>query len=839
MKRILFSIAAFSTLSLFLFGCALEVRESDDGNHAWARQVVPVLYGRQPRGEVEVRVVADLARAVGRRSAVERMMNKREFVDYWSDVMFDIYRAPREGAKSLSDCVGQLTPNRIVDAALATWIKDNPPTVAAGAPGGRFNLADLLASSIKLDNLSPFIRGQFLAMNSKPITGNEIVEENQRQDFYTNFESTFLGRNSDCLICHNAAWSTTDKFSGWNRSHSIIGYFERSMFGNHTGLDNPEQGHALFRVGGVVTGANRNPPWGMDDCGEFKQPQSNDRILEASGVEAFLAGDQGLRASVFTTERILANGINDLNGMSRSVSASDVAACDVCETFCAGNESPPVLDQVQIDQEAAAHSIIEDNCLSCHAEGEFASGFLLLSEDESLWKNQLLRVQSGRGSPKARIHPGDAGSSFLVDAITDRQGNNPNGNYPMPLFSVPRQDAIDTISAWINNMPERSGCDTCRENNRLSSCPAPAATVPGDESFAFLVAMNLTDRVWKEVMGYPLTIAHGYSRNIEQRNLHWHLTEVQFIANDWSLKRLLGFILSSDYFNRKPPQDGDGKPVPSGGTTPYEMPMFFDPWVERDPREPPMVVANGDPDPDYSELDNPSVHFNAMTEAIHRKSAKALLRSASYALDWSLPRRVPNASFPSRDLAVNIGQFEKDSVPGFNSENLSSFMEWETKVASCQSRSPNDWISRVSSRIQTHNVNNANSKITVIQAAVIVKDWLLSNGSMTNDEKQVVAAVMGAGENEATDSLENLETSLRDYCGVLIDTPQFKLLGLTSDDIGPAPRLRICNDGPCSYREICEYYIPPRGGFIIGAANIRRPQCRNSSISSTLVVDRT
>ena len=44
---------------------------------------------------------------------------------------------------------------------------------------------------------------------------------------------------------------------------------------------------------------------------------------------------------------------------------------------------------------------------------------------------------------------------------------------------------------------------------------------------------------------------------------------------------------------------------------------------------------------------------------------------------------------------------------------------------------------------------------------------------------------------------------MRDFCGVLLGTPHFKLAGITTDGVGHRPKLRVCNAFPCSYQEIC------------------------------------
>src|SRR5262249_15547959 len=46
------------------------------------------------------------------------------------------------------------------------------------------------------------------------------------------------------------------------------------------------------------------------------------------------------------------------------------------------------------------------------------------------------------------------------------------------------------------------------------------------------------------------------------------------------------------------------------------------------------------------------------------------------------------------------------------------------------------------------------------------------------------------------------------YCGVLLETPQFLLAGLTPTGLGPQPRLRVCNGAPCTYREMCQALAP-------------------------------
>ena len=801
-----------------LAACVPELRPSDDGDYAWARKVVPTLLGRQPMGEAEVTLVADLAAHIGRQQTAAALMTSPEFSVHWSDLLVDLVRAPREGEKDLSTCIGTPLRKGASTSELANWVNENDPTNVA-PPGGPFNLADLLASSIAADNLSPFMRGYLFAFASKPMAGNEVSEQNKRDDFYHSFETVFLGRNSTCLTCHNAAWSKTDaRNSGWNRTFAPLGYFERSLLGAHSGPADPKRVTALFRTQGVIQdpfnieGTGSKPAWGMTDCGAFQRPVTDDPELAAT-EEAFLAGNQGRRSSLFTVEHLLRSGMADLaDGVDRSVSKEDVKACLICGSCPAGAKEPELSEDQKAREEAVRGLFRAKTCFACHSTGMGG----LRMRDDATWKDQLVRVVSVR-APKARVDPGHPDVSFLLDAL------NPDANigapFPMPPGGgglKPEERAV--VDAWVAGMPAAAGCSTCAANSQGLACPAPVAEVSGKESLAFLVALNLTDNIWAHVMGRRLTIAHTYSRNAEQNLLLWYLTEGQFIGNGWSLKKLLAFIVASDYYNRQPPVEGDGIPKPSGGTSPYDMPMVFDPWVAQDPRVPPATA------PGYNPADHPERHGNAMSEAVERKSPMALLRSVAKGLDWPEPERTFSAIYPGRELAVSLGQFLRDSVPGFRGENFSALVEWEASIATC--RKPEevkiDWIDRAEAAIRTHNGANPRDPVTVIQAAELVKDWLLADGRMSVDERKLVARLIGGNEHDPATLVPALNDGLRNYCGVLLESAQFKLAGVTTAGAGVQPKLRVCNAGPCTYQDRCSQ--------LVQLAGLDQIQCKDRSI---------
>ena len=75
--------------------------------------------------------------------------------------------------------------------------------------------------------------------------------------------------------------------------------------------------------------------------------------------------------------------------------------------------------------------------------------------------------------------------------------------------------------------------------------------------FAYLVSMNIVEKVWKEVVGTPLTIANYFPRNAAARDQLWTLTET-FIKSGYSNKALLSAIFASPYLNMAAPETGCG-----------------------------------------------------------------------------------------------------------------------------------------------------------------------------------------------------------------------------------------------------------------------------------------
>jgi hypothetical protein len=349
----------------------------------------------------------------------------------------------------------------------------------------------------------------------------------------------------------------------------------------------------------------------------------------------------------------------------------------------------------------------------------------------------------------------------------------------------------------------------------LSRTPVSGAnpTVPGDQAYAYMVAMTIAENVWEELHGSKLTIANYLPRNGDQRNALWYLTEGVFIPSGFSLKELIAQITTGKFFNRAAPDV-------SGGLTPYRMPMIFDPWVERDPR------PGADPNPD------PQNYNNGEGERIHRYSPRTLLNSISVALGWPGPRRFPDPSaYPNRALASGIGQYISDIEQGTKSVDFQGLLTWESSqqganagigigIGNCDKPAGvlTDWVDRLIAGIPNFNAAHPLHPLTIEDLVLTMKDGLIGQQSISSvmptnpsapvlTEEAALAALFGnLPLNSSTSAVLNLADKARTFCGVLVKSAHFMLAGLEFNTGLTPLRYRVCNGAPCTYAEFCAVY---------------------------------
>ena len=793
---------------VLIAGCFPSPPKDDEGHASFAREVIPVLLGRRALGVDEVEVVADVSQLLGRDVAIRMLMKDNAYVDHWADAIIDIIKMQRDpdGGLSAQDSACWGAPTRAnPDPAIAEWVRDHSPA-AAGAPTPAWNMTDLVRSAIAIDDLSVIYRANLFTVSMRRAGSNggtgELTDMLQR---------VYLNRDVTCLRCHNPTYSTSNKTDGsgnitWRRLWTVPGHPEKALFGNYYDALSVTEGIRPIMRGDVrkpVPGAFGTRPWGMtESCAKDTNTANaaNNGTLTHQGFQTLgagtannpnarfgsLSGAINPKVSVWELEAALRQGIAGLSdGYERFPAATPLLPpdqqqyCDVVATFTA-------------------------NCVGCHS-GTPPSGGLDLSSDPA---GQLINVDTAHASSTLakRVVPGNLAQSELSRRIN-------GAAYPprMPPGGALSNADQDRIDAWIT----AGAPSTTTANCNTSTIP----DVHPDEAFAFLTASNIVDGVWMSVMGYRLTIDHGFSRTPSQRDMLWNLTEYEFLPNKWSLRTVLAKMLSSNWFARR-------APTISQLDSAYTLQPLLDPWIIADPTD----ASNP----------NPPAHqkFNGQGELVNRYRVNTVLRTLAGTLAWKQPRPFPGGGYPS-PLDRDLGQYFSPSASGFNGVNFQSLLALEAQAGLCnktgRSVGATDWVDKLIDDINAYNTANPDSPITLGEAWSILKDRLIQDptieralpsalvgvaGAKTEEQaliallNQGIAVPGGADLNTPTSALTTPQLSgkLREGCGVLVKTPEFLLTNVTprgySDNNMPdPPRLTVCMPGePCGYAAACGHW---------------------------------
>lgn len=285
----------------------------DAGEEAFVTRAFLLMWGRRPHGAAETRMWAEVARTHGRDAVIQALSHDQQWVDRWTDFTLDALGVARTGDRSYSACFG--TPMFFEpDPELAAFIRQN------GAAGDSypavFNMADVIESSLLVDDLSVPWRVNLFARMNRPLNGANVsereMENNRRTAFGDEVFDLYLHRNLTCLPCHNSEYSVTGSDDpAQDRTWEVPGLFEKALLGSSYGRDR-ESAYAVFRYQDLMRGdAVSVNPWGMSPaCGTFAPAAAlTDDLLDHEGyfIEAF--GETG---SVWQVEAALAEGVRRL-----------------------------------------------------------------------------------------------------------------------------------------------------------------------------------------------------------------------------------------------------------------------------------------------------------------------------------------------------------------------------------------------------------------------------------------------------------------------------------------------------------------------------------------------
>lgn len=318
-------------------------------------------------------------------------------------------------------------------------------------------------------------------------------------------------------------------------------------------------------------------------------------------------------------------------------------------------------------------------------------------------------------------------------------------------------------------------------------------TVAPDQALAFLTAVNLANNVWREALGYPLTLAHSFPRNEKQREILSQLTDA-LISEGFSLRGLLTEVVTHPYFNQDAPDR-------CGVASPYFLEPVFEPY---------SVTAA-----------DPNQRGNGVGDRVQRHSAWVLVESAMRAMWWQLPIQQIAADqwdYPGLAFLRDEGVFLKDAISGFNGVDFNGLLSWEDQLAAgaekplggtCtgplgQPCAQYEWIELM--LVEASKTPGT----TIRHLAAAIKDRLITEPTITGPaEEAVIAALFGFDLDTPMNGLDTgmLETGARRFAGMLLSTPQFMLAGVPGPDQDPAAIPAFAAPGTDT-KSLCDYLAP-------------------------------
>jgi len=319
---------------------------------------------------------------------------------------------------------------------------------------------------------------------------------------------------------------------------------------------------------------------------------------------------------------------------------------------------------------------------------------------------------------------------------------------------------------------------------------ADGAISDPDEALAWLITLAMTEEVWREIVGSPLTIANGFPRNAASSELLSTLA-TELAKSGYSLKHLVAKITTTDFFSRKAPEAGCG--------TPYSYPAVYDPWTtsEQDPAK----RGNGPGDaltwlaPRTLALAASAALWNGTTliQPFPSDGGSFCVGTCQELTDFCdqftaccvEAQQVCTGGGPSTNADSiafhrSVGVYLRNSEPGFRGLSFQARLAWEDRFGACGKPDGSaDFIDEVMTLADNQ------PTATVADLVRALKDRIIGEPVIQTGESPALEGLLGP----LTAPASGVDPSaLRHYCGVLLGSPQFTLSGLPGRD-GPVPLL--------------------------------------------------
>jgi hypothetical protein len=714
----------------------------DAGDEAWAKAIVPILWGRGPTGMNEVRVLVDLIEQSSRADVVRAMATSPEYIDHWQDLLLDDLLIDRLSHDSKPECYEEALG--LEGPALAAWVRDHAPEEEGfDTP---WTMADLVRSTLALDDLSPLYRANLFARLGQqffdPVAFDAL---SYRQDKVEVFLSSYLDRRVACMECHNSEFSVTGHTDPTlDRTWEIPGYVEAALFGASDGPEEPDDLQILFRRMGVEKGI-LEADFGLVPDDELFDGCSV-RDGEPAGCENCMC-------------------ISDVCNVDPSCCGNNwtQACADMCIASNAGCgvARPPGFQGCQVLPGLSGCPGCDCELAVCEIEPSCCS---------SAWDESCVELCREHGNVCLEPTPGFAPwgtdlrcPQFAPKDLVETDPLDQTGHFA-------GERGADT-SIWDLEDLLHEGFERVRG---VGPAVASDLSVPATEAFAWLLAVNRADQVWKTVHGQRLTLAHTFARNQIQRDQLWDMATV-FVENDFSLVELLVSATTHPVFNQVAPIEVADDVVP------YYMPPLVNPWTVEES----AIAQRGNGSGDLSRVLPP----------------RALLGKVAHAAGWQPFSRFPKYYEPfQQSVQRRLGVQLEVSEPGIAGSDYQSLVGWEWVFGECRTRvdelepaeGNRDWIDGLSDVASQEGV-------TIGEMLSALKDRLLTDPVIEEEEQALLEDVLGASFD---DPIPADIDGIRRVCGVWLATPQFRLIGVPQEDRGDVvPSLTVDGQG---FEDRCE-----------------------------------
>ncbi len=404
------------------------------------------------------------------------------------------------------------------------------------------------------------------------------------------------------------------------------------------------------------------------------------------------------------------------------------------------------------------------------------------------------------------IDPDRAHGAFRVDGFVRQSGtarpwgwDSACGRFTSPASVTDDVAGIDTKLASVTGKRttvyalEQSlarGFDNLR--GKKPPIDASGAITDPDTALAWLVTLKMTEDVWRKATGSGLTIANYFPRNQASSDVLYALAS-RYTESGYSLKALLVAIVQSDYFNRKPAEEGCG-------AEPYTYPAVFDPWV----------ISDADP----------LRRKNGPGDAVTAIDARTLVTATNAALGWAAPplaSRFPdygegcedetscqrlsqlcsgsfksccityqascvaNGVKPSEQVPFErgIGVFLRNSERGFRGLDFQARLVWENRFGTCARPAwvTSDFIDAIVAAAA------ADPSATIGDLAAAIKDRIIGEPAIVE-----ASEISAFGRSLTSPASGATVMTARELCGALLGSPQFLLQGIAGRG-GERPKL--------------------------------------------------